>query len=124
MTSNFKKNIFILLIWLILSLIIIAASSILVYFKLISINEKSIYIFVCGIILFIILGFVSGNIKQKKGLLNGLLMSLFVIIILILVQFLGFNEKLSLSLLAKYLVFMLSGGLGGIFGVNFKPVER
>ncbi|QVK16911.1 TIGR04086 family membrane protein [Mycoplasmatota bacterium] len=124
MINNFKKNVTILLIWLILSLIIIAVSSILVYFKIVSVEDKSIYIFVTGVLLFIILGFLSGNIKQAKGLLNGIMLSIFMIIILLLIQFLGLESKMSLSTIAKYGIFILSGGLGGIFGVNFKPIVK
>jgi len=124
MVNNFKKNFIILLIWLILSLIIIAMSSIFVYFKWIDVEGKSIYIFICGIVLFIILGFLSGNIKQTKGLLNGMTLSLFVVMILILIQFLGLESKLTLGNIAKYAVFLLSSGLGGIFGVNFKPIIK
>lgn len=124
MINNFKKNFTILLIWLILSLFIIAISSILVYFKVVDVEEKSIYIFASGVVLFILLGFLSGNIKQAKGLLNGILLSLFIIVILILIQFLGLESKIDLSIIAKYAIFILSGGLGGILGVNFKPVVK
>ncbi len=122
--NSFKKNLSILLIWLILALIIISISSILVYFNVIKVGEKSFYLYFCSILLFLILGFLSGNIKQKKGLVNGIMYSIFVIIILMLIQILGFEEKLSLNLTAKYVVLILSSGLGGIFGVNFKPVIK
>jgi len=124
MVSNFKKNLMILLIWLILALIIIAISSVMVYLKWVTLTEKSVYIFACGVILFLMLGFLSGNIKQAKGLYNGIMLSFIVLIIIVLIQFLGLSETFSLNVLSKYAVFLLSGGLGGIFGVNFKPVVK
>lgn len=117
-----KKNIMILLIWLILCLIIITISAIFVYFRLINVSSNSIYIFLCGIIVFLLLGFLSGNIKQNKGLFNGIAFSVFVLIVLSLIQFLGLESKFTLSILTKYVIFLLTGGLGGIFGVNFKPI--
>lgn len=119
-----KKNLSILLIWLIISLIIIFISSIFIYFKVINVSDKSIYIFICGILIFIILGFLNGNIKQNKGLLNGMLSALIVVLILFLIHLLGFEEKFSFDLFIKYVVFILSSGLGGIFGVNFKPIVK
>ncbi len=124
MIRNFKKDFMILLIWLILSLIIIAISSIFVYFKWIDVTGKSVYIFASGVILFIILGFLSGNIKQSKGIYNGMMISFFILIIIVLIQYLGLNSKFSLNILSKYVIFLLSGGLGGIFGVNFKPIVK
>ncbi len=120
--ANFKKNIMILLIWLILCLIIISISAILVYFKLINVTPNSLYIFLCGLIVFLLLGFLSGNIKGNKGLHSGITFSVFILIILLLIQFLGFETKFSLSIFTKYVIFLLTGGLGGILGVNFKPM--
>jgi putative membrane protein (TIGR04086 family) len=122
--SNYKKNILVLLIWLILTLIIITISSIFIYFKVINITDKSIYIFICGITIFVILGFLSGNMNQKKGLVNGMLFALFIVTILFLIFLLGFEDKFTFDLFIKYLVFILSAGLGGVIGVNFKPVVK
>lgn len=119
-----KKNLSILLIWLILTLIIIFISSLFIYFEVVNVSNKSIYIFICGLIIFIILGFLNGNIKREKGLLNGMLSALIVVVVLFLIQLLGFEEKFSFDLFIKYLVFILSSGLGGIFGVNFKPIVK
>ena len=122
--TSLKKNFFILLIWLIISLIIIAISSIIVIYKVIDISDKSPYVYGCGILLFLILGFLTGNIKQKKGLINGIIGGLVVTVILVLIQFLGFEAKVTLGLITRYIVFILSSGLGGIFGVNFKPILK
>ncbi|HEY8364742.1 MAG TPA: TIGR04086 family membrane protein [Haloplasmataceae bacterium] len=119
-----KKDFFILLIWLLISLFIIAISSVLIYYKIIDVSQNSVYVFACGVILFLFLGFLSGNIRQKKGLLNGILYALSIMIVLFLIQILGFDEKITFQLILKYLIYTLSSGLGGILGVNFKPLIK
>lgn len=126
MLLNFKKNIVILLIWLFISLIIAIISTILAVMRVVDINnpDKSIYIFICAIVCFIILGFLSGNIHQKKGLYNSISLSIFVIIIFSLINYLGFEDKYSYQILPKYFALVLSSGLGGVFGVNFKSLIK
>ena len=121
---NFKKNISILLIWLLLSFIIILISAIFVYAKIINLSDKPIYIFLLGILIFIILGFLSGNIKQNKGLLNGVVQAFILVVLLFFIHLLGSDNKFSFDLTVKYLIYILSAGFGGIIGVNFKPLVK
>lgn len=124
MLGKFKKDFFILLIWLLIALFIIAISTVLTYFKVIDISKNTVYVFICGVILFIILGFLCGNIKQKKGLLNGMILAVIITIILLLIRILGMEEKITFDIILKYIIYTLSSGFGGIFGVNFKPIVK
>jgi len=119
-----KRDLFIILVWFIISLIILTITTILVYTQVINISGRSIFLFINGVLLFLTLGFLVGNVKQKKGLINGILYGLVIVIILMLIQVLCFNDKLTLNLLAKYLVFILSTAVGGSLGVNFKPIVK
>ncbi|NLG81712.1 MAG: TIGR04086 family membrane protein [Bacilli bacterium] len=119
-----KRDLFIILVWFIISLIILTISTILVYTQVINISGRSVFLFINGVLLFLILGFLVGNIKQKKGLVSGVLYGIIIVIILMLIQVLGFEDKLTLNLLSKYLVFILSTGVGGSLGVNFKPIVK
>lgn len=124
MVKNVKTNFIILLIWFIISLIIFTISSLFTYFGSIDISNKSIFVYLLGVLIFFVLGLLSGNIKQNNGLFNGIIFSVVVIIILMLYYFLGLEKKFSLDILIKSIVFILSSGLGGVIGVNFKPLIK
>jgi putative membrane protein (TIGR04086 family) len=123
MVKNLKTNVIILLMWFMISLILVTIASVLAYFRIIDV-KNSLFILISGIIIFVILGFLSGNIKRSKGLISGLTLALIVIIILVLLQFLGFEEKFSLEKAIKFAIFLVSSAFGGIIGVNFAPLVR
>jgi putative membrane protein (TIGR04086 family) len=123
MLKKFKSNLIILLIWFIVSLVIISITAVFVHFNVLDHNNK-IVIFIIGLFLFLLLGFLSGNINQTKGLLNGIITAFIAMVILSLLFLLGYNDKITLDIIVKLAIFMLSSGLGGIFGVNFKSIIK
>lgn len=64
--------------------------------------------------------YASKNIKEK-GLIYGLLVGLMYIVCLMIIVFLA-KETFSfeIDMLYKVLLVSLSGGIGGVLGVNFK----
>lgn len=64
--------------------------------------------------------YASKNIKEK-GLVYGILVGLLYIICLMLVVFLAKDSfDFNVNVLYKVLLTCLSGGIGGVIGVNFK----
>lgn len=74
-------------------------------------------IFVTGIVLFLILGLLSGYYAQEKGLLAGLSSALILIVIILLIN-LFVHEPLKLRIVLKFLTYIASSTAGGILGVN------
>lgn len=66
-------------------------------------------------------GFYAAKKIKEKGLLYGLLVGLLYIICLILVVFLAKDTfNFEIGVLYKVILTSLSGGIGGVLGVNFK----
>ena len=75
--------------------------------------------FIMGLILFFILGLISGKKEKKNGWLSGILSSLIIIAFnFILILFTKTN--ITLSLLVKYLCYILTAMTGGMIGVNLQ----
>ena len=70
-----------------------------------------------------IVGFFSGNIEQKKGWVAGMTTALVIIILFILVKLFA-HTSLTFEMVLKYLAFLLLGALGGMIGVNIRPLIR
>jgi len=87
-----------------------------------SINSINITTLIIGIISFFILGFISANNHQKKGILTGLFASLFIIVIVLIINILS-KENLEFKSYLKYLLLILSSSFGGMIGVNIKPLK-
>lgn len=87
-----------------------------------SINSINITTLIIGIISFFILGFISANNHQKKGILTGLFASLFIIAIVLIINILS-KENLEFKSYLKYLLLILSSSFGGMIGVNIKPLK-
>ncbi|MGL6107946.1 TIGR04086 family membrane protein [Romboutsia sp.] len=66
-------------------------------------------------------GFYASKHIQEKGLIYGLLVGFIYIVCLILIVFLAQeNFQFDIGMLYKVLLTALSGGIGGVLGVNFK----
>lgn len=66
-------------------------------------------------------GFYASKHIKEKGLIYGLLVGLMYIVCLILIVFLAKeNFAFEIDMLYKILLVSLSGGVGGVLGVNFK----
>ena len=82
-------------------------------------NNKIIEIII-GSTSFLLLGFLYSNFIHKKGLLIGIITGFIHIFLINLIGFLALGE-FSFKLL-PYSIFIISCGIGGILGVNFKKI--
>jgi len=90
----------------------------LLYFGVISSNDNTVKTvsFVMGLVLFLILGLISGLKEKKSGWLAGFTSSLFLVLIVIFINII--SKNLTVMSLIKYLAYVISSMLGGIIGVN------
>lgn len=125
MRKVFKKAFFIYLIFLIiLSLFTIVYATMILKGKINSdMKNFNNVTFILGIIAFLLLGLISGNIAQKNGLLEGLISALIIILIALLINLFArvdFNFRTFL----KCVTYLTASSLGGVIGVNFKPIKK
>ena len=73
--------------------------------------------FVLGLIMFFILGLISGIVSKKNGLLEGFLSSIIIIAIALLINLI-IKIELEPIYFIKIFSFLLSSMSGGIIGVN------
>lgn len=73
--------------------------------------------FVLGLIMFFILGLISGIVSKKNGLLEGFLSSIIIIAIALLINLI-IKIELKPIYFVKIFSFLLSSMSGGIIGVN------
>lgn len=113
--KNKALSYFIFIIILAITIIIYTS---LLYFGVISSNDNTVKTvsFVMGLILFLILGLISGLKEKKSGWLAGFTSSLFLVLIVIFVNII--SKNLTVMSLIKYLAYVISSMLGGIIGVN------
>jgi len=117
-----KKTAKIYLIFGIISLLSIFTFALLVMFNKLPSDENSLSrnIFFTGLVLFLLLGFMSGNCHHKKGVLTGLVYSSSVILLALLVNYLGFDALPDFMTIVKWLAFVVASITGAVIGVNFK----
>ncbi len=126
MKTTTKKILSSFILWILFTTIIVFIFGMFFQFNIISGNEKSFNMttFFASILIFLILGTFAGNIHNKKGILVGLLYSLIVLGIVQLFSFLGLNQTFDVKDLLKISIQILSSMLGGMLGVNFKPIIK
>ncbi|HHU55628.1 MAG TPA: TIGR04086 family membrane protein [Acholeplasmataceae bacterium] len=122
MKTTFRKAFFIYLFFLIILSLFTLIYSLLIYFGKINSNMKSFNTstFIIGIVCFFLLGFISGNVAQKNGLLEGLVAALFIILITLIIN-LFVKVDFNFRTFVKVVTFLVSSSLGGVIGVNFRP---
>jgi putative membrane protein (TIGR04086 family) len=74
-----------------------------------------------GVLAFFILGFLAGNTAQKNGLLEGLIAASIIILITLVINFFVQVPFIARSFI-KTVAYLSAAALGGILGVNFKPL--
>lgn len=118
---NFIKKISkALLISISILLILTFIMTILNYINLIKYNLLNVFEI---IILFVTIfsgSFYIGKNSHKKGWLEGIKFGLIFLIVLILINYLGFNIKFEIKNLVYYLILLASSILGSMIGINFK----
>lgn len=65
-------------------------------------------------------GYKVGNNASKKGYIEGIKLSLIVIVLLFMFSYLGFNASFSISLILYYIILIISSMLGAMIGINKK----
>ena len=113
--KNKALSYFIFIIILAITIIIYTS---LLYFGVISSNDNTVKTvsFVMGLVLFLILGLISGLKEKKSGWLAGFTSSLFLVLIVIFINII--SKNLTVMSLIKYLAYVISSMIGGIIGVN------
>ncbi len=126
MKMTTKKILSSTLIWFAFSIIIVLVCTSLFKFNIVSGNPKSfsLYSFFSSILIFLFLGFVSGNIHNKKGIFIGLAYALIVLSIVHIFMFLAYNQFFLGKNFIKVIIQITASMLGGILGVNFKPIIK
>ena len=90
------------------------------YFDIFNNTIATIIKIIIPILAFFIGGVLIGKKSQKKGWLEGIKLSMFVIILFILISYIGFNESFKLKSLIFYITLIISSILGSIIGINKK----
>ena len=115
--STFKS----FLIFSIILTIITFIYTILIYNNIINSepNNIRIFSFITGIILFFIVGLISGKSKGNNGWLKGLITGTIIYGLIIIIKSLQ-NNLNDYFIFIKIITNLLSSTLGGILGINFK----
>lgn len=113
--KNYIKTISKYFIYIFIYTIII---SILYYFKIFNYKTIRIINYIINILLFSFTGFKIAAYEQRKGYLNGFLISLIIVILFIIPSI--FISKLNFTTLVYYLSLITSAIIGGIIGVTKK----
>ncbi len=90
------------------------------YFNIIGGNFLKILKVIIPIIALFISGLLLGKISDKKGWLEGLKYSLIYVIIIFLLNYLGFNNKLEIRDFVFYGILIATTIVGSILGINKK----
>ncbi len=118
---NYLKNISISIGFIIFSLIIlILFTTILNYFNIIGSSLCNTLKLLTPIISLFIGGFYIGRNSNQKGWLEGLKLSIIFLIILILFQYLAFDNKFEVKNILYYIIISISCVFGSIIGINKK----
>lgn len=106
------------------SLIIFLSSIVIIpifltIFNLFKISTNRIIIIIIGALLMFIIGLILGKKSESKGYLQGLLISVFSILILVLVSLI-FRFQLNINTLIYYVILILASVTGAMLGINKK----
>ncbi len=110
-----------------LSIVSICFILLLVIFSLLVLTNKihdqnSNYTYLMGVVILFVSGFLLSNHYQKQGFIIGAIQSICFILLFCLINVLAFEEVFNFSLFIKFVIYFISGVLGGIIGVNIKKI--
>lgn len=117
---NIKKYLYSLLYILIGILLFSIIITILNYFNLIDTNTLKYFKLIAIILPSFIGGIYIGKRAEKLGYLEGLKIGAVVVVIIALLNYLGFNSDFSISSILYYIIILISSVLGSIIGINKK----
>ena len=98
--------------------------TILSYFNIIGSSMVGIIKIIIPILSLLVGGFVVGKSSKEKGWLEGLKLSLIIIVIIMLLNYLGFNNNIAIKNLLYYLILVISSIFGSMIGINKKKEEN
>ncbi len=121
---NRLKNIAFSTLYMIITILVMTfIITIFNYFGLFSKNIVSIFKIIIPMLSLFIGGFSIGKKSNKKGWLEGLILSIVFIIILLIFNFLAFNNTIEFKNLLYYFIMMVSCIFGSMLGIN-KNIEN
>lgn len=125
MKNFLKKKLFVYSIFIVILTIFSIFYALLIYNDKINSEAKSfnVWTFIIGLICFFVLGLLAGNTAQKNGLLEGLIAALIVILVSLIINFFVREPFIGKSFV-KIISFFTASSLGGVLGVNFKPLYK
>lgn len=115
--KNFIKPLIYIFIIIIGGLLVLTPLN---YFNIFNNTIITIIKIIIPIIAFFVGGLLIGKKSKQKGWLEGLKLSIFVIILFILINYIGFNESFKLKSLIFYITLIISSILGSVIGINKK----
>lgn len=115
--KNFSKTVGISIL---LFLIITLLATVLNYFNLIGIGSMGIFKMIIPIISILVGGIYLGSKAKNKGWLEGIKLSSFLILLLLLCHFIWIKNTFGLKNVLYYVILMISGMVGSMVGINIK----
>jgi len=116
---NYLKKLNYLFLYIILSLLIITfIISTLNYFNIISDNVISLFKIFIPIISLFIGGYFIGSKSNNKGYLEGLKLGLIFSLLLIIFNYLAFDNSFKFKYILFYIIFITSSIFGSMIGIN------
>ena len=121
---NYIKKIGFSLLYTLCSILILTLIvTIFNYFEVFGEKTISIFKIIIPIISFIIGGFYVGKRSNKSGYIEGLKFGIISSIIIIIFNFLAFDNSFKLKYLLFYSILIISSILGSMIGINRKTVK-
>ncbi len=122
---KYLKNLGIsLLVILGLFFVLTFLSTILSYYNILNSSMMGIIKIIIPTFSLLAGGFIVGMSSNQKGWLEGLKLSLIIIVILMLFNYLGLGNKFAIKNLIYYLILMISAIFGSMVGINKKQPEK
>ena len=115
---NFRKILIGAGISFLLSLVLIALLTVLVYFGDFDDSTVSVFVLAVSVISVFVGAFVLARNIQGGGLINGLVLGLIYCLVLIIVSFLFGGVVFDFSNITRLAVILASAMLGGVLGIN------
>lgn len=116
--SNIKKYLFSFLTTLITIILTLLLITTLYYFNLISPTAYNIIKIIVLLITLFINGLLLGKNSQKKGYLEGIKLSIPLVLLFFIITLI--NKSFTLKVLLYYIIIILTTSFGSMIGINKK----
>lgn len=121
---KYLKNLGMSFLYIIGSILILTfLITILNYFNLMNDKITSIFKIIIPIISLLIGGFYIGKRSIKKGFIEGLKLGLIFSVLLIIFNYLAFDNSFKIKYLLFYSILIISSILGSMIGINRKKIN-